>query len=75
MGNLEQKEYVSCVSADLPRSANAATSISFECKDGWTLSSLLAFGLADKDQACSGSGLETRVQTVASCSLGGMTEA
>jgi hypothetical protein len=72
-GNLGYYWDTACSSANLPNTGNMASHISFECKDGKSLSSLQHFGLAYMNQTCIGEDYKKSVVTVDRCTMGSMT--
>ena len=65
----------SCSSASMPTVANSLSYIGFSCTKGKKLASLQQFGLAYKNQTCTGVGFKKTVKTLDRCSLGSMKNA
>jgi hypothetical protein len=61
-----------CTSADLPPVANEVAYLGFSCKKGRTLKGLSNFGLAYKENSCTGKGNSLSVVTERTCSIGTM---
>jgi hypothetical protein len=70
MGNLQANKDLSCSAAQLPETYNSASYISFKCDKGKKITNLTHFGLAYKNETCTGHGLDKKVNTIERCSFG-----
>ena len=72
LGNLGSSLDTTCSSATLPQTSNDAGYISFKCPRGMTIANLQQFGMAYNNQTCTGFGVDRKVRTIRTCSLGSM---
>lgn len=76
LGNVGVERAIAAGQADVPNTANLATYVPILCPAGKTMTDLVAFGLALKDETVTGNAQDGNVdvKTVSRCSLGGMSD-